>query len=148
MISACAEVYPRAFTVRWDMRKNLLVWLILLIVGFLLGFIPQYRHARELQASLTSCQLKQQLSDIRAGAAIAYLEVTRKNYGIAGDYASRMFNQITQLSTATNDANLKNILAKVESRRQAVTTALSNGDAGVASDLQAIVRELEQNAKL
>ncbi|PYX89895.1 MAG: hypothetical protein DMG68_03655 [Acidobacteria bacterium] len=130
------------------MRKNLLVWLILLVVGFLLGFIPQYRHARQLQASLTSCQLKQQLSDIREEGALAYLEVTRKNYGTAGDHASRMFNQTSQLSTATNDANLKNTLARVESKRQAVSSALTNGEAAVANDLQAIVLELEQNAKL
>lgn len=130
------------------MRKNLLVWLILLLVGFLFGFIPQYRHARELQASLTSCQLKQQFSDVRAGAAIAYLEVTRKNYGTAGDYASRMFNQISQLSATTNDANLKNMLANVEAKRQGVVAALANGEAAVATDLQSIVLELEQNAKL
>lgn len=130
------------------MRRNLLVWLILLLVGFLLGFIPQYRHARELQTNLTACQLKQQLSDIRGDAAIAYLEVTRKNYGTAADYASRMFNQISQLSTSTTDPNLKSTLAKVESKRQGVSAALSNGDAGVATDLQSIVLELEQNAKL
>jgi hypothetical protein len=130
------------------MRRNLITWLILLLVGFLLGFIPQYRHARVLQASFTSCQLKLQLSGIRETSALAYLEVTRKNYGTAGEYASRMFNQITQLSATTNDPNLKGALAKIESKRQGVTTALSNGDAAVATDLQSIVQELEQNAKM
>lgn len=137
------------------MRRNLVVWLILLLVGFLLGFIPQYRHARELQSEiassrqqLASSEIKEQLCAIRDAAALAYLEVTRKNYGTAADYSSRMFNQVQQVSGSTSDNNLKSALGRVAARRDAVTTALANADAAAAADLQSILVDLEQNAKL
>jgi hypothetical protein len=138
-----------------NMRRNLVLWIILLLVGLLLGFVPQYLHSRELQSKLSSasqqvasCQLKQQLSDVRDAASLAYLEATRKNYGTAGEHASRMFNQLQQLSAATSDSNLKSVLAQVASKRDAVTSALASGDAAATGDLQSIVLELEQDAKI
>jgi hypothetical protein len=68
------------------MRRNLVLWFALLIVGFLIGFILQYarlqRAQRELSASakqLAFCQSSEQLSQLRDTATMMYLEAVQKN---------------------------------------------------------------------
>ena len=68
------------------------LWFVLLIAGFLVGFILQYaklqRSQKELSAStkqLGSCQSSEQLSQLRDKATMMYLEAVQKNYGVAGE---------------------------------------------------------------
>ena len=58
------------------MRTKLTVSLILLVIGFLGGFIPQYLKARETSEQLSTqsrelstCRLSQHLSNLRAAMA-------------------------------------------------------------------------------
>ena len=74
------------------MRHKLVLWFLLLLTGFLIGFILPYfrlqRAQQELSAStkqLQSCQSSQQLSQLRDTATMMYLEAVQKNYGKAGE---------------------------------------------------------------
>jgi len=80
------------------MPRKLVLWSVLLIAGFLTGFIVQYarlqRVQQELSAStkqLGSCQSSEQFSQLRDTATMMYLEVVQKNYGNAGEYSERVF---------------------------------------------------------
>ena len=80
------------------MRRNLVLWFVLLLIGFLTGFILQYarlqRVQQELSAStkqLASCQSSEQLSQLRDTATMMYLEAVQKNYGKAGRILERVF---------------------------------------------------------
>jgi hypothetical protein len=64
------------------MRHKLVLWFLLVFVGFLVGFQTAAGTAG-LSAStkqLGSCQSSQQLSRLRDTATIMYLEVVQKNW--------------------------------------------------------------------
>ena len=98
------------------MRNKLFLWLILLIVGFLAGFSPEYlqshglqQNASALNGQLEACRFAEQLSQLRATATLIYLELTQKNYGTSGDYAGRFFDQAQRLANDTQDEALRNL---------------------------------------
>src|SRR5580704_10887126 len=102
------------------MRHKLALWFLLVLAGFLTGFILQYarlqRVQQELSAStkqLGSCQSSQQLSQLRDTATIMYLEVVQKNYGKAGEYSREVFNQAQQIASSTQEPAVRNLLRDV-----------------------------------
>jgi hypothetical protein len=136
------------------MRTKLAVGLILLLIGFLGGFIPQYMKAREINQQLAtqtkelaSCQLRQQLSQLRDSAAMAYLQALQKNYGIAAQYSKQLFDQAQTISSQTDDPAVRKLLGDVMAARDPITADLANGDPSVVSKLQPLLANLEQNAK-
>jgi hypothetical protein len=59
------------------MRNNLIVWPILLIAGFLAGFIPQHSKGNRLEEKVSAstvqieaCQFSEQLSQLRDAATL------------------------------------------------------------------------------
>ena len=138
------------------MKNRLILWLILLVTGFSVGFIPQYAKVRRLQTDLlnakqqfASCQLSSQLSQLRDSAAMVYFEATRKNYGTAGEYSNRFFNEVQQLANQTTaDPNLKRAMEELLTLRNPITEDLSKGDAAVLPKLQDLLLKTEQNTKL
>lgn len=73
------------------MPRKLALWFVLLIVGFLTGFILQHARLRQAQQELSdfakdlgSCQSSEQLSQPRDTATMMYLETVQKNHGEGG----------------------------------------------------------------
>jgi hypothetical protein len=136
------------------MRRKLLLWSVLLIVGFLTGFILQYvklqRAQQELSAStkqLGSCQFSEQLSQLRDTATTMFLEVLQKNYGKAGEYSKQFFDQAQRIVTGTEDPALRNLLRDILGTRDQITADLAKGDAAALSEIQLVLSKLEQAAK-
>lgn len=80
------------------MQHKLVLWFLLVLAGFHIGFTLQYsrlqRAQKELSTSakqLGSCQSSQQLSQLRDTATMMYLEVVQKNYGKAEEYSRQVF---------------------------------------------------------
>jgi hypothetical protein len=135
-------------------RNKLVLWLILLIVGFLVGFLPQYFRSRQLQqkvsaqaGQLEKCRSAEQLSQLRDTAAMMYLEATQKNYGTSGDYAGRFFDQAQRLANSTQDEALRDLLREILATRDQVTADLAKGDAASVSEVQPILSKVEHGAK-
>lgn len=136
------------------MRSKLVLWFLLLLAGFLVGFILQYsglhRVQQELSAStkqLGSCQSSQQLAQLRDTATMMYLEVVQKNYGKAGEYSKEVFDQAQQIASSTGDSALRNLLRDTLATRDQVTADLAKGDAAALSEAQLVLSKLEQTAK-
>ncbi len=136
------------------MRSKLVLWFLLLLAGFLVGFILQYsrlqRVQQELSAStkqLGSCQSSQQLAQLRDTATMMYLEVVQKNYGKAGEYSREVFDQAQQIANSTEDSALRNLLRDTLATRDQVTADLAKGDAAALSETQLVLSKLEQTAK-
>ena len=136
------------------MRHKLVLWFLLVLVGFLVGFILQYsrlqRVQQELSAStkqLGSCQFSQQLSQLRDTSTMMYLEVVQKNYGKAGEYSKQVFDQAQQIASSTEDSALRNLLRDTLATRDQVTADLAKGDAAALSEIQLVLSKLEQTAK-
>ncbi len=136
------------------MRSKVVLWFLLLLAGFLVGFILQYsrlqRVQRELSAStkqLGSCQSSQQLAQLRDTATMMYLEAVQKNYGKAGEYSKEVFDQAQQIANSTEDSALRNLLRDALATRDQVTADLAKGDAAALSETQLVLSKLEQTAK-
>jgi hypothetical protein len=139
------------------MRHKLVLWFLLFLAGFLIGFILQYSRLRqvhqELSASTTqlgSCQSSQQLSQLRDTATMMYLEVVQKNYGKAAEYSKEFFDQaqqIQQIASSTDDPGLRNLLRDTLATRDQITADLAKGDAAALSAIQPVLSKLEQTAK-
>jgi len=135
------------------MRHKLVLWFVLLIAGFLVGFILQYARLQRLQKELSastkqlgSCQSSEQLSQLRDKATMMYLEAVQKNYGVAGEYAKEFLDQAQRIVSSTEDLALRDLLRDTLATRDQVTGDLAKGDAAL-SEIQAILSKLEQAAK-
>jgi len=121
--------------------------LIILVVVFLLGFVPQYLEKRQVQRDLAISIEKIKLSELRDLAGLMMLEALRQNYGVAGDYSSQYFDKLRETSEAVNNSTLKRSLQELLNKRDTVTAALSKADPASASQLQTIFAETQAATK-
>jgi len=136
------------------MRRKLVLCFVLLIAGFLAGFILQYsrlqRVQQELSAStkqLGSCQSSEQYSQLRDTATMMYLETVQKNYGKAGEYSKEFFDQAQRIVSSTDDSALRTLLHDTLATRDQITADLAKGDAAALSEIQQVLSKLEQTVK-
>ena len=136
------------------MRHKLVLWFLLVLAGFLIGFILQYSRLQRVQQDLSastkqlgSCQSSQQLAQLRDTTTMMYLEVVQKNYGKAGEYSREVFDQAQQIASSTEDPALRNLLRDILATRDQITADLAKGDAGALSEIQLVVSKVEQTAK-
>ena len=136
------------------MRSKVVLWFLLLLTGFLVGFILQYSRLhgvqQELSAStkqLGSCQAAEQLSQLRDTATAMFLEAVQKNYGKAGEDSKEFFDQAQRIQSSTEDPALRNLLRDILATRDQITGDLAKGDAAALSETQLVLSKLEQTAK-
>src|SRR5437016_9847433 len=136
------------------MQNKLILWLALLIAGFLVAFIPLYSSSQRLRQELSastkqteSCHSSEQLSQLRDTITMMYLEATQKNYGKAGEYSGEFFDQAQRIASSTEDPALRNLLHDILVTRDQITVNLAKGDAAVLSAILTLVSKLEQTAK-
>lgn len=135
----------------WKTTRVLVIAGILFLAGLLLGFIPEYRKASNLQDELhqrdqriTRLQSEEKLSSVRNLASLLYLEATRKNYGIASQHATSLFDHVRATMGETSDPALKGALEQVLKLRDAVTEKIAKGDPSVETLIREILDRLQQ----
>jgi len=136
------------------MRRHLVLWFVLLLIGFLTGFLLQYARLQRVQQELSAsakqlvlCRSSEQLSQLRDSATMMYLEAVQKNYGKAGEYSKQFFDQAQRIVSSTEDPVLRNLLDDILATRDQTTADLAKGDASAVSEIQRVVSKLEQTAK-
>jgi hypothetical protein len=132
------------------MRHKLVLWFVLLIAGFLVGFILQYARLQRLQKELSastrqlrSCQSSEQLSQLRDKATTMYLEAVQKNYGLAGEHSKEFFDQAQRIVSSTEDLALRNLLRDTLTTRDQVTGDLAKGDAAALAEIRPMLSKLQ-----
>jgi hypothetical protein len=129
------------------LMRHLLLWLVLFLVGLLVGFIPQYTKARHFEWQANFCDASLQLAQVRRPAALMYVSATQLNYGMATSYANQFFEQARQLAGTSPDSGVRSTLSGVLSSQDKIMTELAKGNAQVVSDLQPILLEIEGASK-
>jgi len=136
------------------MRRHLVLWFVLLLIGSLTGFLLQYARLQRVQQELSAsakqlvlCRSSEQLSQLRDSATMMYLEAVQKNYGKAGEYSKQFFDQAQRIVSSTEDPVLRNLLDDILATRDQTTADLAKGDASAVSEIQRVVSKLEQTAK-
>ena len=125
------------------MRK-MLAWVIVFVVGLLIGFVPQYWKAHGLREDLTACAAKSDLAKVQQSVALTYVAATQLNYGVASGYGQTFFADAQTLQGSTSSASLRDLLSQALSARDKITGDLAKGNAEVVGELQPLVMKLEQ----
>ena len=126
------------------MKNRLLVGAIIIVIAFLLGFVPQYVKAHNLESELRAAQQANAGAELRDLIAQAYVQANQKNFGLAASTTSRYFTRTREVANATTDATAKSVLESVLTMRDKVTAELAKGDSAVLSDLQDIFTKTQQ----
>ena len=123
------------------MRKSFILVIVLLIVVFLLGFVPEYLKARRFQNELRVTAQENTLLQLRDLAAQVYFQASQKNYGVAAVTSTRFFDRTQEVANQTPDTKLKAKLEELLSFRDSITKGLANGDPAVLNDLQMLYQK-------
>src|SRR5688572_14640505 len=95
------------------LRTKLIAAAAVLVVVFLVGFVPQYGRARALrtevdsgQEHIASMQRKLKFAELRDLMGLVYLEMNQKNYGVARQHSTQFFTQARELAGSTSDPSM------------------------------------------
>jgi hypothetical protein len=133
------------------MRVHIILWLVLLIGGFLLGFVPEYLKNRDLQAQLQDPQraidalkLQLQMSELRDAASMMLLELSRQNYGLARDHSGQFYSKLKEAIDAVQDPALKKSLEDLAATRETLTGQMATGNAmALTTSLPIVLKTFE-----
>jgi hypothetical protein len=126
------------------MRVHITLWIVLLVAGFLIGFIPEYLKNRDLQDQLIpqnidALKLQVELSEVRDSASLMLLELSRQNYGLARDYAAKYYDNLNEAIDSAQNPALKKSLQELAATHDAFNAELSAANASSLSASQPIV---------
>jgi hypothetical protein len=128
-------------------KQKTITGLVILVLVFLLGFVPQYLEKRQIQSEIAISSEKLKMSELRDLAGMMLLEVLRQNYGVARDYSSQYFEKLRNTSEQVENSTLKTSLQELLNSRDTVTAALSKADPDSASQLQAMFAKTQAATK-
>jgi len=135
------------------LRKPLMIsaaLLVALLLGFLLGQhqIGLLREQLELeQRRAADLRAEKEMSEIRDRAALMYLELNRKNYGLATQHATRYFQELAELARAVPDPHARANFASVLERRDTVTAAIQAADPQALQQVEKLYLETYRATK-
>src|SRR5687768_4260638 len=131
--------------------KFLLLVVVLIAAAYVAGFWPQRERVSALQAENVTLQQRLEAAEarVRAGALLGELltfkeTVQEMNYGQARGLSSPFFEHVAAEAARTPDAGIKQALAGILAQRDAMTVALTQGDAASLAHLREAERKLRQ----
>jgi hypothetical protein len=128
------------------MRVHVTLWIVLVIAGLALGFIPEYLKNRELRGQLENPQktidtlnYQIQLGDLRDASSLALLEISRQNFGLAREHVNDYYIKLMSLTDGMQDPAMKKSLQDLSSTHDGITTALTTANASSLTAWQPVV---------
>ncbi|HXK61893.1 MAG TPA: hypothetical protein PLP42_18550 [Acidobacteriota bacterium] len=128
--------------------KSVLIVAVLIAVAFLSGLLLGYWQGGDTRASLRvaerdrdSLQVQVRMCRLRDLAALMYVETTRRNYGLASEYAGRYFDEVRDLGQAQLSAmpsHVRDSMSDLLARRDAISQGLARSEPGATQQVQAL----------
>lgn len=120
--------------------------------AFLVGFLLQYGAVRQARSSLRAAEseaaaLRQQvaMAELREVAALLLYEVTQRNFGIAAQHATTLFDRMQQVAGSGQGAGAS--LREALATRDKVTAGLASADPAVLSEVQRVFLLVHQGTR-
>jgi hypothetical protein len=126
------------------MNKKIIVVVVLLVVAFAAGFLPQYAKGKRLESELGVARQQSNLAELRDLAGLAYLQASQKDYGLAGGTSTRFFERTREVVYETPDSSRGKLLEDLLNSRDQITGELARGDPAVLNDLQTLLVRTRQ----
>jgi hypothetical protein len=134
-------------SVKTNRLNKLLIYAGVLLLAFLAGFLPQRVQVSGLSGQVKALTQQTKVGAARQHLALAFVEVTNNNYGVAGQHASAFFDQLRQASETATDANEGKVLQSILAQRDETTGALAKADPAVRGRLQDLLMTMESTFK-
>jgi hypothetical protein len=122
-----------------------IVSLVLLLGGFLGGFVPQYQRANTQEAEVQRLTVEagklrseERLSRLRDLVSVVYFQASLKNYGLASEQTTALFKLAEELANGREEVP-KALARRVLQDRDALVGGLAKGDEAVMALLAPIV---------
>jgi hypothetical protein len=125
-------------------RTWIIAGVALLLVVFLVSFLPPYVKATRLSNDLREARQENSMGQLRDLAAQAYFQAIQKNYGLAAGTSSRFFNRVPEVAGQMTDPGRRKSIEDLVSFRDKITAGLAKGDPSVLNDLQALFVKTRQ----
>ena len=133
---------PQGIT--WNLLKKLAVGAGVLIVAFLLGYVPTSISSRSTQRQNAELEHKLRVADLGNQLAMASYEANRNNYANATEFSSRFFNGLPEIITDSKDQPLRQKLQTMLSHRDEITSNPAQVDQTVKEKLAQMYAEYFQ----
>ena len=134
----CADVQPKPVKSTSLMRRGI-IYVTLLIVVFLLGFVPMWLKSRECSRNLSEAEHQLNLARIQNSLASAVIDARRGDYESARQDASDFFTYLREATDKVDDSVFS--LAQREgvrsllTQRDGIITLLARSDPASADRL-------------
>ncbi|HEY8716010.1 MAG TPA: hypothetical protein VIM00_11580 [Candidatus Acidoferrum sp.] len=133
------------------MKNKLILPLVLLLTGFLLGFIPERIKAsrtvqtnQDLRLQLETVKKAGSVNSFRNRAALLYIETEKNNFSNASERASALFTDLRQYQNETADPSLKQNLEELLKARDAIIAGLAKADPAVTAQIQKLFLKMQE----
>ena len=126
------------------MKNRIIVVIILLIIVFLAGFVPQYIKVKRLENDLSAARQENALAQLRDLAGLAFVQASQRNYGLAAATSARFFNRTREMANNAPDANGRKALEDLLASQDKITAELAKGDPEALGDLQVLFEKNRQ----
>jgi hypothetical protein len=84
-------------------KNQTIIVIVLLIIVFLAGFVPQYIHVKRLENDLSAAKQENALAQLRDLAGLAFVQASQKNYGLAAGTSHQFFSQAREMANRASD---------------------------------------------
>ena len=143
-----ADVQPKSVKSTSLMRRGI-IYVTLLIVVFLLGFVPMWLKSRKCSRNLSKAEHKLNLARIQNSLTSAVIDARRGDYESARQAASDFFTSVLAETDKVEGSALslaqKEGVQSLLTQRDGIITLLARGDLASAdrlSDLYVSYREI------
>ena len=145
-------VLVQAEETKGNKRRNIVIAIAVLTIGaFLAGYVPQYLKASGLREELrvrderiAAMQREARISQGQGLAGLLLLELSRKNYGIAGQHASAFFDHVRGMIDDPGYAGAKSALEPIAAQRDAVVSGIAKADPAVDAVVSSILESMHK----
>jgi len=125
-------------------KNQIIVVIVLLIIVFLAGFVPQYIKVKRLENALSVARQENALAQLRDLADLAFIQANQKNYGLAAGTSKPFFSRARDVANRAPDANGRKALEDLLASQDKITAELAKGDSEALGDLQALSEKTRQ----
>jgi hypothetical protein len=125
-------------------KNQTIIVIVLLIIVFLAGFVPQYIHVKRLENDLSAAKQENALAQLRDLAGLAFVQASQKNYGLAAGTSQQFFSRAREVANRVPDANGRKALADLLASQDKITAELAKGDPEALGDLQVLFEKTRQ----
>jgi outer membrane cobalamin receptor len=124
-----------------DLLKKIAIAAGILILAFLLGYLPSMINSRATEQQNVELAHKLKGAELGSQLAMASYEVNRNNYANAAQFSSKFFDGLRDSINESNDQALKQKLQAMLARRDEITANLAQADPSVKEKLAQMVAD-------